>query len=793
MANVASTIVINLQTAGAAAAQSAIQNVGSTAQFATGLVKGLALALVGLGVDGFMEATKNALEFGDSLAETSAKLGVTAEELQRLQAISIDLNSDVESLTSAFESSKEMIGLYELGSTKATKAIGLLGDEVKNAIRDGKSSQDVFLLQIKALSEYSDVNERAAVAQRAGLGAMIDLATAYADGKLTIDDLKKSMADATVISNENAAKASELNDKWDKLALNLSTEVKSAIITNSDTIFDLTKTVLEGTVAVLNFFAAWHEGNSLLGSIAIANGELTKKQVITQDLAEATEKLNKAQRDLDNQGPHSAARGVAEQARDKQLAQVNELKGRLDTLIKSEEALAKLQKDAQDRVTAAGNRANAHTKPVGATDLGGEDKKGKSKAETELERLQKAEERYAAHSELVFDNLAMAKMRAASEVVTDEVEKLRQVEAVELATADRQLKDAKLHGAELEKATQMTEELKFLIKQKYALKEKELIKQSQDAMKTLIDDGEDIIAKAENDKVRQVQLSTAAQIRAYTTRYDIEIARAKAAGLETIKLEQEKARVVEALERKKGEDLNRISGSYWEQLTQRMKDNYTSQGTMSDQFNKGLVDITTKSFDDIAAGMAEMAVSGKASWADMGMAIIKEIEKLIAKMLVMYAVEQMLHLFSGGMGSATQYSSTTGLGQWGPNYGMANGGGFDNGIQFFADGDVFDKPTMFQSTRGLGVMGEAGPEAIMPLSRGADGKLGVKSAGTSGGGLTVGTIVVNVKSNDKDSPTSQGTQIVKSMMEQMKKVARQEILDSVRPGNTLNPINSFGR
>jgi phage-related minor tail protein len=44
---------------------------------------------------------------------------------------------------------------------------------------------------------------------------------------------------------------------------------------------------------------------------------------------------------------------------------------------------------------------------------------------------------------------------------------------------------------------------------------------------------------------------------------------------------------------------------------------------------------------------------------------------------------------------------------------------------------------------GLGIMGEAGPEAIMPLARGADGKLGVRGAG--GGGQS---IVVNVSTPD---------------------------------------------
>lgn len=61
---------------------------------------------------------------------------------------------------------------------------------------------------------------------------------------------------------------------------------------------------------------------------------------------------------------------------------------------------------------------------------------------------------------------------------------------------------------------------------------------------------------------------------------------------------------------------------------------------------------------------------------------------------------------------------------------FAEGGAFSGGrVRAFAQGGVVDGPTMFPMRGGSGLMGEAGPEAIMPLSRGADGRLGVKAAG----------------------------------------------------------------
>ncbi|MEH6776222.1 MAG: phage tail tape measure protein, partial [Cereibacter changlensis] len=76
---------------------------------------------------------------------------------------------------------------------------------------------------------------------------------------------------------------------------------------------------------------------------------------------------------------------------------------------------------------------------------------------------------------------------------------------------------------------------------------------------------------------------------------------------------------------------------------------------------------------------------------------------------------------------------------------FAEGGAFSAGrVMPFARGGVVSGATEFPMRGGRGLMGEAGPEAILPLARGADGRLGVQMAG---GGQAV-TVVMNVTTPD---------------------------------------------
>ncbi|MEE3361771.1 MAG: phage tail tape measure protein [Pseudomonadota bacterium] len=103
---------------------------------------------------------------------------------------------------------------------------------------------------------------------------------------------------------------------------------------------------------------------------------------------------------------------------------------------------------------------------------------------------------------------------------------------------------------------------------------------------------------------------------------------------------------------------------------------------------------------------------------------------------------------------------TAGAGQiFGAMSPFADGAAFSQGrVMPFANGGVVSGPVTFPMRGGTGLMGEAGPEAIMPLARGPDGKLGVR-----GGGGGSSTVVFNITTPDVDGFRRSQSQIATQM------------------------------
>jgi len=118
----------------------------------------------------------------------------------------------------------------------------------------------------------------------------------------------------------------------------------------------------------------------------------------------------------------------------------------------------------------------------------------------------------------------------------------------------------------------------------------------------------------------------------------------------------------------------------------------------------------------ITGSLIDMAITGENSFADFARSFLINIAKMIAQQAVLNTLQ------------SSPFGSFLGLK-------AANGAVFDQGnVVPFATGGIVNSPTLFpMANGGTGLMGEAGPEAIMPLKRGEDGKLGVAVSGSGGG------------------------------------------------------------
>ena len=141
----------------------------------------------------------------------------------------------------------------------------------------------------------------------------------------------------------------------------------------------------------------------------------------------------------------------------------------------------------------------------------------------------------------------------------------------------------------------------------------------------------------------------------------------------------------------------------------------------ADELRRALEDLEgrSRSFGSALSGALRSAVSGGRGLDD----VLRSLGNRLADIALSAGMKPLEGLIGGAMSGITG-----GIGKVLP----------------FADGGVVSAPSYFPMGGNIGLMGEAGPEAIMPLTRGPDGKLGVRAAG--GGGAV--TVVMNISTPD---------------------------------------------
>ena len=174
---------------------------------------------------------------------------------------------------------------------------------------------------------------------------------------------------------------------------------------------------------------------------------------------------------------------------------------------------------------------------------------------------------------------------------------------------------------------------------------------------------------------------------------------------------------------------------------ERAMDKFFAQST---DYATQMEQIWSSTMDGLADGLTEFCMSGKLDFNDLANSFIQMVIRMQMQAMVSGLFKGIGGIFSGLFGGTA----------------AADGGVFTGGISSLSGG-VYNKPTFFsygvqKFARG-GVLGEAGPEAVMPLARMSNGKLGVQSAGGAAGGVVVpvNIQVINQAGNNVGVETQQ--------------------------------------
>jgi hypothetical protein len=183
----------------------------------------------------------------------------------------------------------------------------------------------------------------------------------------------------------------------------------------------------------------------------------------------------------------------------------------------------------------------------------------------------------------------------------------------------------------------------------------------------------------------------------------------------------------------------------------------TKELIQEEQQRKDLIGFVADSMGDSFMAMVDGTKSVKDAFREMASDIVRELYRVLV-------VQQMVNTAKTFMGGF-----------------FADGGAFSGGsqIQAYADGGVVGSPTYFGMSGGkTGLMGEDGPEAILPLKRGANGKLGVQVEGNSGG------VTINQNINISTGVQQTVRTEIKSLMPQIAEQSKAAVLDAKRRGGS---------
>lgn len=223
----------------------------------------------------------------------------------------------------------------------------------------------------------------------------------------------------------------------------------------------------------------------------------------------------------------------------------------------------------------------------------------------------------------------------------------------------------------------------------------------------------------------------------------------------------------------------------------------------------------TTTMDSAMDNVASMLVRGKADWRSWGLSALEMIAKVSLQMAIVSAMGKSSGLLSslvGGItgligGSASSAMSTTsGTVVTGQSFSVpmphlnALGNVYDSpSLSAYSNG-VYSTPKTFAFAKGAGIFGEAGPEAIMPLTRAADGSLGVRAVNSGVNNVQTASgspqVYITIEGNGNTSVQTDGgmtEQFGKEIGSYVERRYRELMARDIAPGGAVWNLAKGGR
>lgn len=280
----------------------------------------------------------------------------------------------------------------------------------------------------------------------------------------------------------------------------------------------------------------------------------------------------------------------------------------------------------------------------------------------------------------------------------------------------------------------------------------------------------------------------------------LDLARDKADASRNMSAEEYQAKL-EAINRSE-RDLTQTTLSNYEQMSVAQSDWRNGATSAFSNYLDSARDVAgqtrslfTNAFSSMEDAVASFATNGKFSFADFTKSIIADMARIATRQaasgLLSSLAGSALGAYFGGGGAAA------GAGSFGSSIGSAitanaKGGVYDSPSLSSFSNQVHDKPQMFAFAKGAGIFAEAGPEAIMPLTRTAGGELGVRALGGGGGGAGGGntynfpvSVYVQTGADGGTATQEDTTQLGKGIQQAAKTEAETAIAKGLQPGGSI--------